>query len=132
MTHTDINFWDSGESPDHQSRKKRPIMLAILGVCGILMALILLSDPRVTAQIDTAVTAVKSRITSTSGGPFAGNAARNAARNTAGSAPVQIAPAITAPLQIAPLQMTPAHAAPLQFTLTTHVRVRRAGILSDD
>jgi len=96
----------------------------MLGVCGILMALILLSDPRVTAQIDTAVVSVKSRITSSSEAPFA--------RDTAVAAPVQIAPAIAAPLQIPPLKMTPAQAAPVQITRSTRVRVRRAGILSAD
>jgi hypothetical protein len=88
----------------------RRLMLATLAVSGVVMALILLSDPRVTAQIETAVTSVKSRIASPPGPPSAG----------------------AAPVQIAPVQMVPVQAAPAQVIRTTRVRVRRAGILSDD
>ncbi len=98
----------------------RRLMLAAIAVCGAAMALILLSDPRVTAQIETAVTSVKSRI------------APPSKVSPAKAAPVQIAPAIAAPLQLPALEMTPAQAAPAPIIRTTRVRVRRAGILSDD
>lgn len=105
MTHANIHFETPEESPDHKSRKKRRIMLATLGVCGILIAVILLSDPRVVAQIDTAADSVISR-----------------------SAPAPVTGASAT--QITPVQ--PAQVAPVQTSSVRRVRVRRAGILSDD
>jgi hypothetical protein len=62
MTHADINIAASAGHAPQKSRKQRLIVLGILGLCGAMIFLVLLSNPRVMAKIDNGISSVKSGI----------------------------------------------------------------------